>query len=65
MKLAEVQDRSKRVFTELLRASAPAPHRAAPQPETPAAAASAPEADQAFLPVRFSVFDPAQGAAAS
>jgi len=65
MNLAEVQDRSKRVFTELLRASARAPHRAAPQPETPAAAAPASEADQASLPVRFSVFDPAQAAAAS
>ena len=65
MNLAEVPDRSKRVFTELLRASARAPHRAAPQPETPAAAAPASEADQASLPVRFSVFDPAQAAAAS
>jgi Hemocyanin, copper containing domain/Hemocyanin, ig-like domain len=64
MNLSEVQDRSRRVFTELLREGGRAPAAAA-RPTTPAATAAARGEEAAPVPVRFSVFDPAQAAAAS
>ncbi|HWC40536.1 MAG TPA: hypothetical protein VHK02_00945, partial [Actinomycetota bacterium] len=55
MNLTDVQDRSRRVFTELLRDSG-----RGPAPAGPAASA-----ELAPPRARFSVFDPAQAAAAS
>ena len=67
MNLSEVQDRSRSVFAELLRQSGQGPQPAAPRPQPSAATAPAPDVDRVRprYPVRFSVFDPAQAAAAT
>ena len=62
--LPEVQDRSRRVFEDLLRQSGRVPPAAAIR-EPALAPAPPPEARVAPSPARFSVFDPEQAAAAS
>ncbi len=60
--LAEVQDRSRRIFEDLLRQSGRAPRGAGIRRPAAAPAAGVEEAPAAS---RFSVFDPDQAAAAS